>query len=58
MMAEQRDGAGWGRLSVRALGTQKSVCVGCLLLVLRKHVSLNKLYWIVSSVGLEGHKIS
>lgn len=32
MMAEQRDGAGWGRLSVRALGTQKSVCVGCLLL--------------------------
>lgn len=32
MMAEQPDGAGWGRLSVRALGTQKSVCVGCLLL--------------------------
>lgn len=37
----------------------RSLCVlDAFFWVLRKHVSLNKLYWIVSSVGLEGHKIS
>lgn len=49
--------AGWGgEAQLCALGTQESVHVGCFW-VLRKHLSPNELYWVMSSMGIENHEM-